>query len=397
MNRKIPFSACLVLVLLAAIFTYQITYISTVQEYAQKTEEIKISPSDNPKLSEAMEIVESVFVKEIDREYLDDATMLGYILGLQDRHSSYYTKEQFDDLNASMSGNITGIGIRVFTNSYTEVMTVYEVMGGSPADEVGIVKGDIIHAVNDKLYSDIKFDGAYDELLGAEGEKVKVTVKRGEELIDFEIIRRSFETQTVTYKLCETDASIGYVKIYNFDLATSAQFKNAVETLLEGGAESFIFDVRANPGGTLDSVSEILDYLLPQGPIIRMIDKNERTDILYSDKSELSYPMVVLADGDSASAAELFASALMDYDKATFIGVTTYGKGTVQNTYMLSDGSGIRVSVAYYLPPFSESFEGIGITPDIEVALSEESLKNYYMLSEAEDEQLSAAINYLKN
>ena len=305
-------------------------------------------------------------------------------------------KEKFDEFNKSIDGNVIGIGIRVFTNGYAENMTVYEVMNNSPAHKAGIQRGDIIIAVNGKSCSDITLDGAYEELVGAEGEAVKITLLRGENEIEVEVVRRSFDNQTVSYKLCETDNKIGYVKIHSFDHQTTNQFKNAVETLLESGAESFIFDVRNNHGGTLDSVKDILDYLLPQGPIVRMIDKNDRTEILYSDKSELSVPMVVLANAESASASELFTSALMDYDKATFIGNTTYGKGTVQNTYRLSDGSGLKISIAYYLPPYSESFEGVGITPDIEVNLSEESLKNFYMLSESEDEQLFAAINYLK-
>ncbi len=396
MNRKIPLSACFVLVLLAVIFTYQMTYISTEQMFTKKAEAITITPSDNPKLSEAMGYVENTFVKEIDKEYLEDATLFGYILGLQDKHSSYYTKEQYQELNNSLSGNITGIGIRVFTNASTNCMTVFEVMKDSPADKAGILKGDIIDAVNGKPYSELQFDGAYDELLGSEGESVSVSILRGDNTLSLDIVRKVFENKTISYKLCDTDKTIGYVKIYDFFQTTADQFKNAVEELLELGAKSFIFDVRDNTGGRLDAVEAILDYLLPQGPIIRMIDKNNRTEIKYSQKSELSVPMVVLANSESASAAELFTAALMDYDKAIFIGQKTYGKGTVQNIYPLSDGSAIRISVAYYLPPYSPSFDEIGITPDIEVTLSEESIKNYYLLEETQDEQLFAAINYLK-
>ena len=396
MNRKIPLSACFVLVLLAAIFTYQMTYISTEQAFAKKAESILLTPSDNPKLSEAMSYVESMYVKDIDKEYLGDATLLGYILGLRDKHSSYYTKDQYAELNNSMNGNITGIGIRVFTNAYTNAMTVYEVMADTPADKAGIQKGDVIDSVNGKPYSELNFDGAYDELLGPEGNSVNVTVLRDGNTLSFDIIRKAFENKTVSYKLCETDQTIGYVKIHDFFANTAEQFKSAVEELLEQGAKSFIFDVRNNGGGRLDAIEEILDYLLPQGPIIRMIDKNDRTEIKYSNKSELSVPMVVLANSESASASELFTSALMDYDKATFIGEKTYGKGTVQNIYPLSDGSAIRISVAYYLPPYSPSFDEIGIQPDIEVKLSEESIKNFYLLNETEDEQLFAAINYLK-
>ena len=396
MKRRFSFGACIILMLITAIFTYQITDYTLKNQFAKQISYISKTPSADPKLAEAKYYVENYFVKEYDEDYVDEATVLGYILGLKDPHSSYYTKEQFAELQESTNGNATGIGIRVFKNLNTQEMIVYEVTKGSPAEKAGIQKGDAVYSVNGKSYDDLTFDGAYLELLGEEGESVEVSFRRGEEIVDFTIIRSHFEQQTVSYKLCETDSSIGYIKIHSFDISTNDQFKNAVEELLESGVESFIFDVRSNPGGTLDSVSKILDYLLPAGPIIRMVDKNGDSEILQSDSAELSARMVVLANDSSASAAELFTSALMDYNKATFIGTTTYGKGTVQSTFKLSDGSGIRISTQYYLPPFSASFDGVGIEPDITVELSEESLANYYILSESEDEQLATAIEYLK-
>ena len=165
--------------------------------------------------------------------------------------------------------------------------------------------------------------------------------------------------------------------------------------LLEKGAKSLIFDVRNNPGGTLDSIVPILDYILPEGPIIRTISKYGTSEEK-SDAAELSLPMVVLANASSASAAELFTSALMDYNKATFIGEKTFGKGTMQTNIPLTDGSVLHLTTHYYLPPKSDSFDEKGIVPDIEVKLSEESEKNFFMLSETEDEQLAAALDYLK-
>lgn len=396
MKRKISFGACIILMLITAIFTYQITNYSLKSQFSKQISYISREPSSDPKLDEAKYYVEKYFVKEYDKDYVDEATVLGYILGLKDPHSSYYTKEQFDELQETTSGNATGIGIRVFKNLRSDEMIVYEVTKGSPAEKAGIQKGDVVYSVNGKLFSELLFDGAYLELLGEEGEMVDVSFKRGDEIVDFKITRSHFEQQTVSYKICETSNDIGYVKIHSFDVATTEQFITAVEELLDSGVESFIFDVRSNPGGTLDSVSKILDYILPAGPIIRMVGKDGESEILTSDSSELTARMVVLANDSSASAAELFTSALMDYNKATFIGTKTYGKGTVQSTFKLSDGSGIRISTQYYLPPFSASFDGMGIEPDINVELSEDSLANYYVLSETEDEQLAFAIDYLK-
>ncbi len=396
MNRKIPFGACLVLALIAAIITYQMTVISEEEKYTRLISSITQLPSDNPKLSEVMYYTDNFFVKDIDEEYLSDATIYGYVVGLEDQFSTYYTKDQYKEVVSSLQGNMTGIGIRVFLDTATSDMTVFEVMDSSPAKAAGIMRGDVVHSVNSIPYSELQYEGAYNELVGEAGTKVDLSVKRGEEIIDFTITRTQFEQQTISYRLTDSDPTIGYIKIYSFDTATTNQFKNAVETLLEMGAKSLIFDVRSNPGGTLESVSKILDYILPEGPIIRMVSKSEETSVLYSDAAELSVPMTVLADRTSASAAELFTAALMDYNKATFIGVQTFGKGTVQTNYPLSDGSALHISTQFYLPPYSASFDGVGIVPDIKVELSEESVNNFYMLTEAEDEQLSAAIEYLK-
>lgn len=396
MKRKISFSATLVIALMAAIITYQITVISEQSKYNEKLSEILISPQQNPKLQEVIKFTESNFIKEIDREYLTDATIFGYVLGLNDPHAAYYTKDQYQEVLTPLQGNMTGIGIRLFLNPETNVATIYEVMKNSPAEKAGVMSGDVIYSVNGISYEELQYDGAVNEMLGEVDTELEFEVKREGKIVKFKLTRTLFESQTVTYKLCDTDKLIGYVRIYSFNDATPAQFKNAVETLLEKGAVSLIFDVRNNPGGKLESVSQILDYLLPEGPIIRMITKDNQSHVLNSDAAELLAPMVVLANSSSASAAELFTSALMDYNKATFIGTKTYGKGTVQSNHMLSDGSAIKISTAYYLPPYSESFNEIGIEPDINVELSEASLQNFYLLHETEDEQLFAAINYLK-
>ncbi len=396
MKRKISFGASLVIALMAAIITYQITVISEQTKYNEKLSEILISPQQNPKIQEVIEFTENNFIKEIDSEYLTDATIFGYVLGLDDPYAAYYTKDQYQEVLTPLQGNMTGIGIRLFLNRETSVATIYEVMTNSPAEKAGVMAGDVIHSINGIPYKDLQYEGAVNEMLGEVDTELEFEVKREGKIVKFNLTRTLFESQTVSYKICNTDNQIGYVRIYSFNDATPAQFKNAVETLLEQGAVSLIFDVRNNPGGKLESVAEILDYLLPEGPIIRMITKNQETHVLNSDAAELLAPMVVLANSSSASAAELFTSALMDYNKATFIGTKTYGKGTVQSNHMLSDGSAIKISTAYYLPPYSESFNEIGIEPDINVELSETSLINFYLLTETEDEQLFAAINYLK-
>ena len=396
MKRTISFGTCIILMLMVAICTYQMTAISKDAEFEGILSSIVTTPSDNPKLAEIKYYIDEYFVKDYDEDYLSDATAMGLVYGLRDPHSTYYTKEDFKKTVANREGTMTGIGIRVFYVQDTEEMQLYEVMENSPAHNAGLQRGDVIYAIDDVSYEVLGYEGSYNAIVGEAGTDVKISVVREGEILNFVITRSEFTQQSVTYRLCDTDKTIGYVKIHSFDNATANQFKDAVKTLIESGVRSFIFDVRNNPGGLLTSVAEVLDYLLPAGPIIRMQDKNEKTEMLNSDSSEISFPMVVIANSSSASAAELFTSALMDYDKATFIGTKTYGKGTVQSTFTLSDNSAVHLSTQYYLPPFSPSFDGVGIIPDIEVVLSEEEEKNFFMLSETEDPQLYQAITYLK-
>ena len=172
---------------------------------------------------------------------------------------------------------------------------------------------------------------------------------------------------------------------------------NAVETLTAEGCEKLVIDLRYNPGGELSSIVTTLDYILPEGPIIRIFDANgKEVDAYYSESGELDVPMAVLVNENTASAAELFTAAVRDYDKAVIVGTTTYGKGCMQSTIPLSDGGAVTVTNHMYNPPFSDNYHGVGIVPDVEVEL-DESLedKNFYKITDEEDNQLTAAVEAL--
>ncbi|MCL2816023.1 MAG: S41 family peptidase, partial [Oscillospiraceae bacterium] len=204
--------------------------------------------------------------------------------------------------------------------------------------------------------------------------------------------------QSVKYRMINGD--IGYIRIKTFNRETPGEFINAVNELTAAGASEYIFDVRYNPGGDLLGVTQTLDYLLPEGPIIRYTYKNSgEPEVIFSDAEEIVAPMAVLMNESTASAAELFCAALQDYEKAVLIGAKTYGKGTMQGIYTLSDGiTAIKISNARYLPPFGECYDGIGIFPHIEVALPEELLKEkgFEKITDEEDTQLQAAIEALE-
>jgi len=184
--------------------------------------------------------------------------------------------------------------------------------------------------------------------------------------------------------------------IQSFDLITPEQFFSAMDDLLAQGAEGFIFDLRYNPGGDLSSITKILDYLLPEGPIIRIHYKSGEEEVMKSDANYLNMPLAVLINGRTASAAELFSAAIKDYELGTLVGTTTYGKGTMQATMPLEDNSAVVISIAKYNPPFSDNYDGVGIAPDVEVELDEELQKvNRFKIADIDDNQLQTAIAVL--
>lgn len=400
MKRKLPFSACLVLMLITALLTYQVVTVADEAKYNKIIGEFTFSPADDPKLDEIKKIVESDYVNEIDEEYLTTSLVYGYVFGLKDPHAAYYTKEQYTEKISELNGNLTGIGIRVFLQELdeeTDQIVIFEVMEGSPAEGAGVKAGDIIYSVDGVLYSELGYEETVNRIIGDAGTSVTFEVMRNKRVKEFTIERKLFESQLVSYKISDTNANVGYIRIYEFGTSAVAQFKRAVESLKTQGATKLVFDVRNNPGGELTTITSILDYLLPEGPIITMTDKSGESTVYSSDKNEVALPMAVLANGSTASAAELFTASLVDYDKAIFVGNKTYGKGTVQTTYELSDKSAVKFSTQHYLPPSGISFDGIGLYPTegYDITLSEEEQRNFYLLSEAEDPQLMAAINYL--
>lgn len=401
MNRKIPFSACVVLMLIAALLTYQMVTVSNEIKYNKAMTDFTVRPLENPKLAEIGALVDEYYVKDVDEQYLSDSMVYGYVYGLGDPHAGYFTIDSYKEYIESLQGAFTGIGIRItleiLDDQETDRVVIFEVMDNSPAKAAGILPGDILYSVEGTLYNELGYDKAVELMLGEAGTTLTIEVLRGDNIKEFKIERQFFDSQLVTYKTTDANAEIGYIRIYQFGTATISQFKNAVETLRAKGVKKLIFDVRNNPGGEFVSITSVLDYLLPEGEIIITQDKHGNEVVERSDKNQVDMPMVVLANEATASAGELFTAALMDYGKAVFIGTTTYGKGTVQRTFPLSDGSAVKFSIENYLPPSRVSYDGIGIKPDIEVQLSEESAKRMYLIDESEDEQLCAAIEYLIN
>ncbi len=359
---------------------------------------------DFEKIDELDSIFSEYSYYDIDYDEVLAGALRGYASGTVDKYTEYYTAEEFARLLDESRGEMQGIGINVIFNTEYSVIEVLNVMPDSPALAAGVEPGDFIVAVgigeDAESVSELGYTRAVEKLQGYAGTICEFTVKRGknfEETIEFSIERGYVHSQSVMSRIYDKDKSIGIIKILEFDGTTVEQFSAALDTLRAEGAEKFVFDVRNNPGGDLNVICAILDMLLPEGPIIRIVDKAGNGTSIDSEASELTFPMAVLCNDNTASAAELFTSALMDYDKAESFGITTYGKGSMQSIIPLSDGCGLRLTTKMYFPPYSEGYDGIGITPDNVVDLSEEAKEiNIYKLPDNMDAQLLAAVEYLK-
>lgn len=328
-----------------------------------------------------------LYEDEIDEDHLEEMIYKGYLAGLEERYSGYYSAEEFTEVMESSSGTYCGIGAYVSQNMNTGVISIVNPFEGAPAANAGVQKDDILFAVEGEEVTGEDLNTVVARLKGEEGTTVNVTMYRSSEneYIDFEITRAFVDVPTVEYEMLENQ--IGYIQLVEFDEVTIEQFNLAVEDLTAQGAQSFIFDLRDNGGGLVKSVCDILDTILPKGLLVYTEDKNGKREEEWADDPDcINVPMVVLVNGNSASASEIFTGAMKDYDKAEIIGTKTYGKGIVQQFISFSDGSAVKLTSYEYFTPNGTAIHGVGIEPDIVVEYDTEA---------EEDNQLQAAIAFL--
>lgn len=400
--KKIPLFAAIIAVLAAAVLATQITFLAVRQSYHSKLATISNSPSTSDgkfgdeKLAEIDELYRKYYIGEIDEDELRYGLIQGYLYGVGEKYGSYMSKEEYDEYLSTLYSSLVGIGIMAnwnYDNLCIEVLDVYE---NAPAEEAGLQIGDFITEVDHQSVAELGYDLAVSKVRGESGTKVIITVNRegADQPIDFEITRRAFEAKTVRVK---TYDNVAVLSISSFYASTLSELKTAVKDIQSKGCDRIVFDLRNNTGGLLTSIQSVLDYILPEGPTVRMVDAKGNETKLTSDASCLQMPMVVLVNGYTASAAELFTAALRDYEYATIVGTTTFGKGTVISPHELSDGSVMYISTELYYPPYSDNFEGKGITPDVVVELDEEAKStSLYKLTYEKDNQLQKAVEIIK-
>ena len=373
------------------------------------------------KLETLQEIINQYYLFDEDMDKVESGIYKGMMMGLEDPYTVYYTPEEYQSLMEETEGVYCGIGVLVSQDIQTGVITALRVFKDSPAEEAGMKKGDIFYKVGDIEANTKDLDVLVKEdIRGEEGTFVDITVLRDGEEIELHIERRMVETTTVEGKMLDEDT--GYILVTQFEIVTGDQFKQMVEELETQGMEELIIDLRDNPGGVLDSCVEMAAYILPDdqwnGTIISTSDKYGKGVRYYSqdgkiryeandgggddprypkeDGHELDMPIAVLMNGQSASAAEVFAGALKDYGKATLVGTTSFGKGIVQSVLPLGDGSGVKLTTSHYYTPSGFDLHKTGLEPDVEIEqVLDEELKGQYDIPAEKDNQLQKAIEVL--
>ena len=346
------------------------------------------------KTSVLQNIIDRYFLFDEDMTKVEDGIYAGMMNGLGDAYTVYYTKEEYKALNEDTEGKYSGIGAVVSQNPNTKIITIVKIFDNSPANDAGLQVGDIIYKIDGEEVAGTDMDILVKtKIRGEEGTSFKMTVLRGDDRkeVELDLTRRSIEVETVAGKML--DNNIGYIAVSQFDAVTSEQFKSNIESLQSQGMKKLIVDLRGNPGGLLDQVVDMLDYILPEGLVLYTEDKYGEREEYYSDGShELKIPMVVLVNENSASASEVFTATFRDFEWGKVVGKTTFGKGIVQNVLPLGDGTAVKITTQHYYPPSGYDLHKVGIKPDIEVDLNEGA-----KIGTDSDNQLSTAIDILKN
>lgn len=348
------------------------------------------------KLDELGDLIETYFIAESDRAAMEDAAAAAMVDSLGDQWSYYMTAKEYQDYLEQMHNAYVGIGITITVAKDESGLEVIKVNEGGPAEEAGMLAGDVIVSVEGQSVAGLDTTAVRDMVRGQEGTQVLIGIRRGSETMELSITRKTVMTPVAEWKLL--DNNIGLVSIYNFDDRCAEETLAAIEYLRAQGATSLIFDVRNNPGGYKHELVKILDYLLPEGPLFRSEDYRGKVEVDESDARCLEMPMAVLVNGDSYSAAEFFAAALSEYDAAIVVGEKTCGKGYFQSSFTLEDGSAVGLSIGRYTTPNGVSLANVGITPEVYVEVDEETAFLIYSgtLDPAEDPQIQAAIAALK-
>ncbi|MBO6129465.1 MAG: S41 family peptidase [Pseudobutyrivibrio sp.] len=322
--------------------------------------------NSSSKLETLLYMIDEYYYQDVEAQTLVDGIYKGLVESLGDPYSAYYTAEEYDSFMQTITGNYAGIGALLQKNAETGEVIITKVYANTPAEKAGLKEGDSIVSADDYMAVDEDLESFVQHIRGEAGTDVELLINREGEELTVVCTRDTIATPTVEYQMLE--GNVGYIAVSQFTENTYNDFVAAYEDLEGQGMTSVVFDMRNNGGGLFDSAVKILDYLLPEGTVVYTMDKNgNREDSVSDGKTYKSIPMAVLVNENTASAAEIFTGAIRDFDYGTIIGTKTYGKGIVQSTIPLIDGSAIKLTVLNYYTPSGECIHGTGIAPDIEL------------------------------
>lgn len=346
------------------------------------------------KLSLLEMCVGTYYLNDTDSDELESSIYKGFISGLGDKYAEYYTAEEYRQLMDEDSGEYEGIGISIAKDTDTGYAEVVSVFKGQPAYEAGIEVGDMIMKVNDKETADMELNEVVSEIKNKDRDDAVLTVYRDGKTKEYTVKKSSVKIETVTYKM--KDNKTGYIQVSQFLENTGDQFSDAVDDLEKQGMKSLIIDLRDNGGGLLTACIDMVSRIIPKDKLIVYTqDKNgEKTEYNSESDKTVDVPIVILTNGNTASASEIMTGCLKDYGKAEVVGETTYGKGIVQNIMGLPDGSAVKFTVSKYYTPKGNDIHEKGITPDVTVKMTD-AQKKKALKSEEADTQLQKAMEIL--
>lgn len=370
--------------------------ISKVEAYTGYLGLTNKSISEEEKVQKIQEYIDTFYVDPYEKDDLIENMYAGYVSGLDDPYSTYLTQQSYTKFIESASGEYAGIGAVVSVDTTDNKVVVVSPFKGSPAEKAGLEPGDKILKVNNvDVYGDA-LEEATSVLKGKVGTDVNVTVlkKISGETVELTITRDNIIMESVDHKML--DDNIGYISLSGFESNTDDQFNEAYDEILNNNAQGLIIDVRNNPGGLLNVVENIADRLVPEGTIVYTEDKEGTKSYAKSDAEEIEIPLVILINGNSASASEVLSGAVQDWGKGTLVGEQSFGKGLVQRVFQLPDGSAVKLTVAKYYTPNGVCIQGVGLTPDVYVEMDDELTARVATLTYEEDVQLQKAVEVIK-
>lgn len=392
----------IMLIVLTAVITFMVTTIAMYSKFQNSGSLYSNGSSSSSEntlvktLQSFKAMINKLYIGDVDEDAMIEGALKGYVEGLGDPYTEYYTKEEMADLREELNSEYVGIGVYIGNNAVDNTIVIAGTIKSSPAEEAGLKAGDVVEKIDDVSYTGKQLSEATNVLKAEEGTTVKLTILRDEKEIEINITRRKITVEHVSSKMM--DNNVAYIKIDSFDNNVADSFKSQLTDLMKGNVNGIIIDLRSNGGGIVTEATDIADLFLEKDETILITkSKKDNEEKITKSKQEpivKNTPVVILVNEATASASEILAGALKDKYNATIVGKTTYGKGVIQSLYNLTDGSGLKITTDEYFTPNHNKIQKTGITPDIEVDLTKDADGNYE--TGDKDAQLLKAIEVIK-